>query len=109
MTHVLGFDDVNKLFELVMILLPFYVLYAFQNVFDSIFYGLGKTSYMLFKSVVTNTVYYGAAFVLYVAGVWSPSLVGIALMFGLGNAFDSIVSFAAYKHLLKKEQITRIG
>ena len=109
MTHVLGFDDVNKLFELVMILLPFYVLYAFQNVFDSIFYGLGKTSYMLFESVVTNTVYYGAAFVLYVAGVWSPSLVGIALMFGLGNAFDSIVSFAAYKHLLKKEQMTRIG
>ncbi|MBO7275954.1 MAG: multidrug transporter, partial [Clostridia bacterium] len=109
MTHVLGFDDVNKLFELVMILLPFYVLYAFQNVFDSIFYGLGKTSYMLFESVVTNTVYYGAAFVLYVTGVWSPSLVGIALMFGLGNAFDSIVSFAAYKHLLKKEQMTRIG
>ena len=106
---MLDIRNYDKLFELVMILLPFYVLYAFQNVFDAIFYGLGKTSYMLFESVVTNTVYYGAAFVMYVAGIWTPSLVGIALMFGLGNAFDSIVSFAAYKHLLKKERITGRG
>lgn len=37
MTHVLNFNDVDKLFELVMVLLGFYVLYAFQNVFDSTF------------------------------------------------------------------------
>ena len=47
MTHVLNFSDVDKLFELVMVLLGFYMLYAFQNVFDSTFYGLGKTNYML--------------------------------------------------------------
>ena len=105
MSGVLGFDDVNKLFELVLILLPFYVLYAFQNVFDSTFYGLGKTTYMLFESVVTNALYYGAAFALYIGGVWTPSLVNIALMFGIGNAFDSIVSLIAYRHLLKKERI----
>lgn len=103
--HVLGFGDVDKLFYLVMLLLGFYVLYAVQNVFDSTFYGLGKTNYMLFESVVTNTVYYGIAFVLYATGIWTPSLVGIALMFGLGNAFDSIVSLAAYAYLLKKEHI----
>ena len=105
MTHVLGFTDVDKLFELVLILVGFYVLYAVQNVFDSAFYGLGKTNYMLFESVVTNTVYYGFAFILYVAGVWTPSLVGIALLFGIGNAFDSVVSMAAYAYLLKKERI----
>ena len=105
MSGVLGFDDVNKLFELVLILLPFYVLYAFQNVFDATFYGLGKTTYMLFESVVTNALYYGAAFALYLGGVWTPSLVNIALMFGVGNAFDSVVSLIAYRHLLKKERI----
>ena len=52
MAHVLNFSDVDKLFELVMVLLGFYMLYAFQNVFDSTFYGLGKTNYMLFESVV---------------------------------------------------------
>lgn len=108
MTHVLGFDDVDKLFGLVMLLLGFYVLYAIQNVFDSTFYGLGKTNYMLFESVVTNTVYYGIAFVLYVSNVWTPTLMGIALMFGIGNAFDSLVSLVAYLHLLMKQKINII-
>ena len=105
MEHVLNFSDVDKLFELVMVLLGFYMLYAFQNVFDSTFYGLGKTNYMLFESVVTNTIYYGIAFILYLCGVWTPSLIGIALLFGIGNAFDAIVSLVAYVFLLKKKKI----
>ena len=105
MTHVLGFTDVDKLFGLVMLLVGFYVLYAIQNVFDSTFYGLGKTKYMLFESVVTNTIYYGIAFILYATNVWTPTLTGIALLFGIGNAFDSAVSFIAYHFMLKKEKI----
>lgn len=105
MTHILCFTDVDKLFELVMVLVGFYVLYAIQNVFDSTFYGLGKTNYMLFESVATNTIYYGIAFILYITGVWTPSLIGIALLFGIGNAFDSVVSLVAYAFLLKKEKI----
>lgn len=105
MTHVLCFTDVDKLFNLVMLLVGFYVLYAIQNVFDSTFYGLGKTNYMLFESVVTNSIYYGVAFVLYATNVWTPTLTGIALLFGIGNAFDSIVSLVAYVYLLKKEKI----
>ena len=96
MANILQFTDVDKLFELVLVLVGFYILYAFQNVFDSIFYGLGKTNYMLFESVITNTVYYGIAFVFYLTGVWTPSLIGIALLFGIGNAFDSIVSLGAF-------------
>jgi hypothetical protein len=105
MTYVLGFTDVDKLFNLVMLLVGFYVLYAVQNVFDSTFYGLGKTNYMLFESVVTNTIYYGIAFILYATNVWTPTLTGIALLFGIGNAFDSVVSMVAYAFLLKKEKI----
>jgi hypothetical protein len=105
MTHVLQFSDVDKLFELVLILLGFYVLFAFQNVFDATFYGLGKTNYMLFESVVTNSIYYGIAFILYITGVWTPTLIGIALLFGIGNAFDTVVSAGAYLFLLKKKKI----
>ena len=105
MSHMLNFNDVDKLFELVMVLLGFYMLYAFQNVFDSTFYGLGKTNYMLFESVVTNAIYYGGAFILYLCGVWEPTLIGIALLFGIGNAFDAIVSLIAYAFLLKKNKI----
>lgn len=105
MQYVLNYGDVDKLFELVMVLFGFYVLYAIQNVFDCTFYGLGKTHYMLFESVVTNTVFYGTAFILWQLGVWTPSLIGIALLFGIGNAFDTVVSLAAYWFLLKREKI----
>lgn len=106
MKHILQFNDVDKLYNLVLVLLGFYVLYALQNIFDSTFYGLGKTQYMLFESVVTNTIYYGICFVLYITNIFQPTLLGIALMFGIGNAFDSVVSFIAYKYLLKKHKIS---
>ena len=105
MQYVLNYGDVDKLFELVMVLFGFYILYAIQNVFDNTFYGLGKTHYMLFESVVTNSIYYGTAFILYVTGAWQPTLIGIALLFGIGNAFDSVVSLGAYWFLLKKHKI----
>ena len=105
MGTVLGYADTEQLFGLVGLLMGFYVFYAFQNVFDATFYGLGKTSYMLFESVVTNLIYYGGVFILYKTGLWVPTLTGIALLFGIGNAFDSIVSAVAYWFLLKREKI----
>lgn len=106
MKYFLGFNDVDKLFYLVMVLFGFYVLYAIQNVFDSTFYGRGKTNYMLFESVVTNSLYYGSFFLLYLNGIWSPTLIGIAIMFGCGNAFDTIVSGLAYRYYLKRNKLT---
>ena len=103
MQNVLGFDQVNKLFELVIISLGFYAVYAVQNIFDAIFYGRGKTGYMLFESVVTNVIYYGGCFLLYKTGLWEPSLIGIAIMFGIGNVFDALVSWIAYKFFERKE------
>ena len=50
-------------------------------------------------------IVYGIAFILYLTGVWTPSLIGIALLFGIGNAFDSVVSLGAFAFLLKREKI----
>lgn len=105
MKYIFNYNDVEKLFNLIIILLGFYMLYSIQNVFDSTFYGLGKTNYMLFESIVTNIIYYGICYILYITNVFEPSLIGIALMFGIGNAFDSIVSGIAYWYLLKKYKI----
>ncbi|MCR4692725.1 MAG: multidrug transporter [Firmicutes bacterium] len=109
MRYILGFSDVEKLFELIMILFVPYIFYAFQNIFDCTFYGRGKTNYMLFESVVTNAVYYGTFFVLYLFGLWIPTLTGIALMFGFGNIFDSIVSAVAYMYFLRKNSVRIIN
>ena len=52
-----------------------------------------------------HLIYYGTAFVLYQRGLWIPTLTGIALLFGIGNVFDSLVSLLAYGFLLRKEKI----
>lgn len=105
MSGLLQIEEPTKIINIVLILLGFFVFYGFQNIFDSTFYGLGKTTYMIFESIVTNTLYYGTAFILYKTGVFVPSLVGIVLLLGIGMAFDSIVSFTAYMYFLRKEKI----
>ena len=102
MQHVLGYTDVEELYSLVMILLVPYIFFAYQNVFDSEFYGGGAVEYMLAESIITNTIYYGSCFVLYKTGVWTPTLPGIALMFGIGNIFDSLMSAGMYGIWRKK-------
>lgn len=105
MKNVLQYGDVDKLFKLVMILIGFYAVYALQNVFDSIFYGIGKINYMIFETIIDNFIYYGTAFILYKLNIWVPSLENIALLFGFGMLFDGVVSTIAYLYLLKKEKI----
>lgn len=40
---------------------------------------------------LVNVLYYGTAFILYLKGDFTPSLKGIALLFGFGLIFDFIV------------------
>lgn len=105
MQYVLHIPNYQDVFFIVIISVGFYVLFALNNVIDSIFYGLGKTNYMLFQSVVINSVFYGTAFVLYQVGVFTPNLTLIALMFATGTALDSILTMGIYKWMLKKENI----
>ena len=102
MQNILRFNDVDKLFTLVLLLIGFYVTYALQNIFDMTFYGLGKTEYMLWETVITNVTYYGTFFFLFKTGIFVPTLNRIAIMFGAGCTYDAIVSGIAYVVLLKK-------
>jgi len=102
---VLQISNYQDVYFIALISVGFYVLFAFNNVIDSIFYGLGKTNYMLFQSLVINTVFYGTAFILYQLNVFTPSLVLIALMFAAGTALDSLLTMGMYVWLLKKKRI----
>ena len=104
MLHILNFKEVDKLFDLALLLSGFYIFFALQNVVDSIFYGIGKIQYILWQSLIVNIIYYGIAFILYLKGYFTPSLKGIALLFGYGLIFDFIVSFISYYILRKKEK-----
>ena len=81
-------NNYQTVFYLVMIQLFFYITFAYNNIMDSTFYGLGKTHYMLYQSLVVNIIVYGLAFILYLTGVFIPTLTSIALLFGFGIFFS---------------------
>lgn len=103
--NVLKLSNYKEVLNIVIISIGFYVLFAYNNVIDSIFYGIGKTSYMLFQSIVINVIVYGTAFVLYVNGIYKPTLIKIALMFAGGTALDSILTYFIFAWMLRKRKI----
>lgn len=104
MSGILGYADVDRLFQLVLLLLGFYVVYSFQSLVHAVFLGLGKTNYILVQSLITNAVYYGGAFLLYRAGIWAPTLTGIAMLFGWGMVFGGAVTAVLYWKLLQSRK-----
>ena len=69
-----------------------YVLFSFNTVMDSVFYGIGQTKYMAYQSIVTNGTVYLAAFLLYLSDVWDPTFEGVMLLFALGILVDSFLT-----------------
>ena len=53
----------------------------------------------------SDGVYYGIMFILYLTGVFVPSLLGICLMFGIGMALDFVPTMVLYIRMLKKENL----
>jgi Na+-driven multidrug efflux pump len=102
---VMNVGEVDAILGIVLLQLFFYITFAYNNVIDSIFYGLGRTDYMLYQSLLVNLIYYGGAFVLYLLGVFQPTLNAIALMFGIGLLMDAIPTVWFFIHLLKKRKI----
>jgi len=101
MSGVMNIADYEKVTGLVLILLPFYILYSYNTLMDSVFYGKGRTELLAYQSIITNITVYGTAFLLFQANVFSPTLTSIALLFGTGIVVDSIVTLVMYRKLLK--------
>ena len=71
-----------------------YVLFSFNAVSDSVFYGVGKTQYLAYQSLLTNGSVYLAAFLLYISGVWEVSFEGVMALFAIGILVDSILTLS---------------
>jgi len=74
------------------ILIVPYILFALNNVTDSIFYGVGKTQYQAYQAIITNGTVYVVAFVAYLTGLWEPTFTSILILFGIGILVDSILT-----------------
>ncbi|MBI4283782.1 MAG: hypothetical protein HY663_04865 [Chloroflexi bacterium] len=74
------------------ILIVPYILFALNNVTDSIFYGVGKTQYQAYQAIITNGTVYVVAFVAYLTRLWEPTFTSILILFGIGILVDSILT-----------------
>lgn len=108
-TYQWFFGSVEKLsnpeviFEIVLKNLGFYVAYAFSQIPDAIFVGMGKTKYNAINSLICNIVYYGIWFIFYQTKVVTMSMYMIIVMFGCGNITHWIVSLVEEKVFLRRE------
>lgn len=105
LSSVMNIADYEKVFGLVVIQIVFYVIFAYNNIMDSTFYGVGRTDYMLYQSLIVNILFYGAAYILFKTGVFMPTLNGIAIMFGLGMLFDFLPTTYLYFKLLRNRKL----
>jgi Na+-driven multidrug efflux pump len=84
-----------------------YMLLALNLITDSIFYGIGKTKYMAYQSIITNGTVYVGAFVAYVAGLWTPTFNSILVLFSIGILVDSVLTlYFASRVLFPRSQDT---
>lgn len=90
--NAMGSDEAGKVVYLALVFLGFYVVFALNHVLDSYLYGMGRTDLMLYQSLFVSVIYYGGAFVAYLAGEFVPDLNKIAFLFGGGIAMDSLVT-----------------
>ena len=89
-------DNVN----LCLILVPFYILFMFKSLMDSVFYGLGKTELMALQAIVTKISV--IPYILVETDTIALTLTNIALFFGGGIALNSVITLILYLVTLKK-------
>ena len=53
-SEILNASDYEKIVGLVLILLPFYILFSYNTLMDSVFYGRGRTELLAIQSIITN-------------------------------------------------------
>ena len=96
-------DNYQRIFEIVLLVFPFFIPYAYQQIPDNIFIGLGKTKYNFINTVIVNFVYYGIWYILYKTNAITFNMTTIILMFGFGMVVSYGISILLEKIFLKKE------
>ena len=98
-----GISNPEKIFEIVIKNLGFYIAYALSQIPDAIFVGMGKTKYNAINSLICNIIYYGLWFILWKTEAVVMSMDMIIIMFGVGNIVHWCVSLIEEKIFLRLE------
>lgn len=103
--NVMGIENFATIKHILIILIPFYLVYSYTVLLDNILIGHGKTQYCFIISVVVNLIYYPILYGFLLKGIFTPNITFICMMFGFGMVTHlgcSIICFIRYnKHSRK--------
>ena len=97
--------NADKIFAIVIRLVPFYIAYAGCTIIDNIFIGLGKTGYNAVNSLIINLGYYGIFYILYRTNSITFDMNTIILMFGFGMVVHYAISLIQEKVIFRKREL----
>lgn len=106
---VMGYEDAQAVVDVLLVLLVFYTVFAFNSALDSYFYGIGRTDLLLQQTLVVSLGYYGSAFAAYHLGLFQPDLHGIAVMFGMGIVLDGALTLWQFRRRGYDQQLQPDG
>lgn len=101
--NVMGIGNYGEVRQILVLLIPFYLVYSYTVLFDNILIGNGKTQYCFITSGVVNLVYYPIVYGLMLKGVFVSDMTFICMMFGFGMVVHlgcSIVCFLIYNNTI---------
>lgn len=93
---VMGIENFKAIKHIIVILLPFYLVYSYSSLFDNILIGYGKTQYCFAISLVVNLVYYPIMYGLMRKGLFTPDITFICMMFGFGMVTHLVCSMLSF-------------
>lgn len=102
--NIMRIENYEAIKHILIILIPFYLVYSYTVLFDNILIGYGKTQYCFVVSMLVNLIYYPAMYGLVLKGIFVPDITFICVMFGFGMVVHlgcSIVCFLLYKRFKK--------
>ncbi|WP_448218385.1 MATE family Na+-driven efflux transporter [Endozoicomonas sp. 2B-B] len=103
---IMGVPQAEQVMNLTLLMLGFYIVFAFNHILDSYFYGVGRTDLLLYQSLVVSGVFYGGAYFLHQLGYFVPTLNSIAVLFGLGLTVDATVTGLLFWFFVKSREQT---
>ena len=108
LAKVMNVQETETVFHIILYSLIFYVLFAYNNILDSILYGAGRTDLMLYQSLIVNILIFGSSYVLFQIGIFKPTLYKIIFLFGSAIAFDTIITFLIFYYLYFRYKLIRV-
>ncbi|XP_071826229.1 uncharacterized protein [Apostichopus japonicus] len=95
-------NDVDAVFQLILILMPAYIVFMVNTLMDSVFIGKGRTGLLPIQSIITNICIFGVSFVLFLCDVYEPTLINISVLFASGIVVDFMITTILYIWFINK-------